>query len=158
MRLQADTSASDKTVASLEEEETVASLEEEETVASLEDEETVASLEDEEEEEDKSSSDKEEEEDKEEETVASLEEEKPACPTVYKKTNKNTKSKGVDDIQQLPLDWFNKVRQSYKQNQIIPRQKGKEFVLESPTNYKNIEKKNISNLYEVKTKNKKDTK
>jgi len=142
MRLQADTSASDKTVASLEEEETVASLEDEED----------------EEEEDKSSSNKEDEDEDEEETVASLEEEKPACPTVYKKTNKNTKSKGVDDIQQLPLDWFNKVRQSYKQNQIIPRQKDKEFVLESPTNYKNIEKKNISNLYEVKTKNKKDTK
>uniref|UniRef100_A0A6C0I8U4 Uncharacterized protein n=1 Tax=viral metagenome TaxID=1070528 RepID=A0A6C0I8U4_9ZZZZ len=151
MRLQADTSASDKTVASLEEEETVASLEEEEEDKSSSDKED----EEEDEEEDE---DEDEEDEEDEETVASLEEEKPACPTVYKKTNKNTKSKGVDDIQQLPLDWFNKVRQSYKQNQIIPRQKDKEFVLESPTNYKNIEKKNISNLYEVKTKNKKDTK
>jgi len=60
-----------------------------------------------------------EEEDKEESNV------KQSCPKVYAKT-KQTKSKGVDDIQQLPLDWFSKVRQTYKQNQIIPRQKGKE--------------------------------
>ena len=49
---------------------------------------------------------------------------KPSCPKVYKKA-KQTKSKGVEDIHQLPLDWFSKVRQTYKQNQIIPRQKGK---------------------------------
>jgi hypothetical protein len=30
---------------------------------------------------------------------------------------------GVDDIQKLPLDWFNTTRQSYKVNQIIPRKK-----------------------------------
>ena len=82
--------------------------------------------------------------------------------TRYKKFT-NTKSKGVDDIQQLPLDWFSKVRQTYKQNQIIPRHKDKEnkdVVLESPTNYKNTEKKNINRLYEDKTndKNKKTTK
>jgi hypothetical protein len=77
--------------------------------------------------------------------------------TVYKKFA-NTKSKGVDDIQQLPLDWFSKVRQTYKQNQIIPRHKdnevSKDVVLESPTNYKNTEKKNINRLYEDKTNDK----
>ena len=85
--------------------------------------------------------------------------------TRYKKFT-NTKSKGVDDIQQLPLDWFSKVRQTYKQNQIIPRHKDKkndnekDVVIESPTNYKNTEKKNINRLYEDKTndKNKKTTK
>jgi hypothetical protein len=82
--------------------------------------------------------------------------------TRYKKFT-NTKSKGVDDIQQLPLDWFSKVRQTYKQNQIIPRHKDEDkkgVVLESPTNYKNTEKKNINRLYEDKTndKNKKTTK
>ena len=30
---------------------------------------------------------------------------------------------GVDDIQKLPLDWFNTTRQAYKLNQIIPRKK-----------------------------------
>jgi hypothetical protein len=30
---------------------------------------------------------------------------------------------GVDDIQKLPLDWFNTTRQAYKINQIIPRKK-----------------------------------
>jgi hypothetical protein len=80
---------------------------------------------------------------------------------VYKKFN-NTKSKGVDDIQQLPLDWFSKVRQTYKQNQIIPRHKdnkndndvSKDVVIDSPTNYKNTEKKNINRLYEDKTNDK----
>ena len=63
-------------------------------------------------------------------------------PRVYKKLHKSTNSKGVDDIQKLPLDWFNTVRQNYKQNQIIPRQKDqKEIVLKSPNNYKNTEKK-----------------
>ena len=59
----------------------------------------------------------------EEDSVVNLEEDAPGCKTVYKKNNKNTKSKGVDNIQQLPLDWFNQVRQTYKQNHIIPRQK-----------------------------------
>ena len=43
--------------------------------------------------------------------------------TLNKKNNKNTKSKGVDNIQQLPLDWFTKVRQTQKQHTIIPRKK-----------------------------------
>jgi hypothetical protein len=84
----------------------------------------------------------------------------PKNETRYKKFA-NTKSKGVDDIQHLPLDWFSKVRQTYKQNQIIPRHNNanteissKEVVLESPTNYKNTEKKNINRLYEDKTNDK----
>ena len=83
----------------------------------------------------------------------------PKMETRYKKFA-NTKSKGVDDIQQLPLDWFSKVRQTYKQNQIIPRHKDKkndnekDVVIESPTNYKNTEKKNINRLYEDKTNDK----
>jgi len=83
----------------------------------------------------------------------------PKMETRYKKFA-NTKSKGVDDIQHLPLDWFSKVRQTYKQNQIIPRHKDKkndnekDVVIESPTNYKNTEKKNINRLYEDKTNDK----
>jgi hypothetical protein len=43
---------------------------------------------------------------------------------VRKKTNKKTSnSTGVDDIQKLPLDWFQSVKQTNKQNKIIPRQK-----------------------------------
>ena len=99
-----------------------------------------------------------EEDSEEEDSLVNLDEEVKKYPTIYKKNNKNTNSKGVEDIQQLPLDWFNKVRQTYKQNHIIPRQKDNQEVSESPTNYKNIEKKNISNLYEDKPKNKKNTK
>jgi hypothetical protein len=40
-----------------------------------------------------------------------------------KVTTKYNKSKGVEDIQKLPLDWFNTTRQNYKINQIIPRKK-----------------------------------
>jgi hypothetical protein len=42
---------------------------------------------------------------------------------VTSKYKKLTKSDGVDDIQRLPLDWFENVRQNYKKNQIIPRKK-----------------------------------
>jgi hypothetical protein len=43
---------------------------------------------------------------------------------VRKKTNKkNCNSTGVEDIQKLPLDWFQSVKQNNKQNKIIPRQK-----------------------------------
>ena len=117
------------------------------TVASLDEDisESVASLEEDLEEEDKESS--------------NVVVEEVVYPRVYKKLHKSTNSKGVDDIQKLPLDWFNTVRQNYKQNQIIPRQKDKkEIVLKSPNNYKNTEKKNISNLYEDKSKDKKNTK
>ena len=45
---------------------------------------------------------------------------------VYKKYNKNafkSHSQGVEDIQKLPLDWFQNIRQNYKINKIIPRKK-----------------------------------
>ena len=45
----------------------------------------------------------------------------PQSSTIYKKAKKNTQSKGVDNIEQLPLDWFTKVRQTQKQHTIIPR-------------------------------------
>jgi hypothetical protein len=127
-----------------------------------EDEETVASLEDEEEEEEDANEMGEEDELNEEEEDLEEELKIKTSPIVsiketrYKKFT-NTKSKGVDDIQQLPLDWFSKVRQTYKQNQIIPRHKDEDkkgVVLESPTNYKNTEKKNINRLYEDKTNDK----
>lgn len=37
--------------------------------------------------------------------------------------NHNTHSVGVDDIQKLPLDWFQNVKQQNNQNRIIPRRK-----------------------------------
>lgn len=40
----------------------------------------------------------------------------------HKLYKKNT-SVGVDDIQKLPLDWFQNVKENYKKNQIIPRKK-----------------------------------
>jgi len=43
---------------------------------------------------------------------------------VRKKMNKKTCiSTGVEDLKQLPLDWFHSVKQNNKQNKIIPRQK-----------------------------------
>ena len=72
----------------------------------------------------------EEEEDSEEENVK---EEHIHQPTVIVKTKykKPTNSVGVDDIQKLPLDWFQNVRQSYKKNNIIPRKK--EIVFQEET-------------------------
>ena len=67
----------------------------------------------------------EEDEEEEDEEEQELDEEKELSkqPTLHikeKYTNK-TKSQGVEDIQKLPLNWFNNVRQNYKKNQIIPR-------------------------------------
>jgi hypothetical protein len=53
----------------------------------------------------------------------------------YKKTNT---SEGVEDIQKLPLDWFQNVRQNYKKNQIIPRKKEPSIV--EPT-FRDLKKK-----------------
>ena len=58
-----------------------------------------------------------------EEEEISAEEEQLQSNTIYKKVKKNTCSKGVDNIEQLPLDWFTKVRQTQKQHNIIPRKK-----------------------------------
>ena len=80
-----------------------ASEAEEDAVEDLEDEDDVASLED--------------------DMVASLEEDvvTPVKPErVFKKNNKVVHSEGVENIQQLPLDWFTKVRYGYKQNRNLP--------------------------------------
>ena len=42
---------------------------------------------------------------------------------VKNKYTNSSHSIGVDDIQKLPLNWFQNVRQNYKQNNIIPRKK-----------------------------------
>jgi len=49
--------------------------------------------------------------------------------------NKNNRSKGVDDIHKLPLDWFNTTRQNYKINQILPRKK--EIIIDNSNTSKN---------------------
>jgi hypothetical protein len=56
--------------------------------------------------------------------------------------NKNNRSKGVDDIQKLPLDWFNTTRQNYKINQIIPRKK--EIIIDNSNTSKNTNKNNLA--------------
>ncbi len=108
-----------------------------------EEEETVAGLEAEEDEDSEEADEQDDEEDKdaEEESLEEEEDEdkdedvKPQ--RVYKKTTKPSHSEGVDDINKLPLDWFTKVKyQSQSQNQNLK------------------EKKNITNVYEIK-KNKK---
>lgn len=45
---------------------------------------------------------------------------------------------GVEDMQKLPLNWFENVRQTYKKNQIIPRKK--EPTMFEPT-FRDIKKK-----------------
>ena len=63
--------------------------------------------------------------DKDEDAEGTEDEEK----SIYKHNNIIVKNKytnhsrGVDDIQKLPLNWFQNVRQNYKQNHIIPRRK-----------------------------------
>jgi hypothetical protein len=52
---------------------------------------------------------------------------------------KYVKSEGVENIQQLPLDWFQNVRQDYKKNKIIPRKK--EIIIDNQ--FSNYEKKKI---------------
>jgi hypothetical protein len=60
-------------------------------------------------------------------------------PVIVKsKYKKATTSVGVDDIQKLPVDWFQNVRQNYKKNQIIPRKK-EPTIVEQPL--KNVKKK-----------------
>ena len=57
-------------------------------------------------------------------------------PKYSKKTNI---SEGVENIQQLPLNWFQNVRQDYKKNKIIPRKK--EIIIDD--NSFSFEKKKI---------------
>ena len=85
----------------------------------------------------KEHSDEDEEEEEQEEEDAeeeeNVKEEHIHQPTVIVKTKykKPTNSVGVDDIQKLPLDWFQNVRQSYKTNKIIPRKR--EIVFQDET-------------------------
>jgi hypothetical protein len=54
--------------------------------------------------------------------VTSLDDVSREIISVRKKTKKqNMKTNGVEDIQKLPLDWFQSVRQGYKMTQILPR-------------------------------------
>lgn len=53
--------------------------------------------------------------------------------------NKSNISKGVENIQQLPLNWFQNIRQNYKKNKIIPRKK--EIIIDE--NSFSFEKKKI---------------
>jgi hypothetical protein len=55
------------------------------------------------------------------------------------KPKKSNISEGVENIQQLPLNWFQNVRQDYKKNKIIPRKK--EIIIDD--NSFNFEKKKI---------------
>jgi hypothetical protein len=57
---------------------------------------------------------------------------------VFKKASKPIHSEGVDNIQNLPLDWFTKVRCNYKQNKIIS---GKKDDMLNSSNYNNSKKK-----------------
>ena len=57
---------------------------------------------------------------------------------VQHKYKKTTNSIGVEDIQKLPLDWFQNVRQDYKKNKIIPRKK--EIVIQDE-NFRDQKKK-----------------
>ena len=80
------------------------------------------------EEEDGEEEDDEEEDDEEEEHEEKKQDEE---TSTYNNNNVIVKNKyansshsiGVDDIQKLPLNWFQNVRQNYKQNHIIPRKK-----------------------------------
>jgi len=53
--------------------------------------------------------------------------------------NKSNISKGEENIQQLPLNWFQNIRQNYKKNKIIPRKK--EIIIDE--NSFSFEKKKI---------------
>lgn len=57
---------------------------------------------------------------------------------VKNKYTKPSNSIGVDDIQKLPLNWFQNVRQNYKQNNIIPR---KQEVTISKQAFSDVKKK-----------------
>ena len=49
--------------------------------------------------------------------------ERPRECNIIVKNKYTNRSHGVDDIQKLPLNWFENLRQNYKQNNIIPRKK-----------------------------------
>jgi hypothetical protein len=142
LKIKADNLANNKECSA----ECSANAQEEEASGEEEDEEDVEQEEDEEDEEDVESSEDEEsvqaiegykeEEEEEEEEEAIEEEKKPQ--KVFKKASKPIHSEGVDNIQNLPLDWFTKVRCNYKQNKIIS---GKKDDMLNSSNYNNSKKK-----------------
>jgi hypothetical protein len=97
------------------------------------------SEEEEQEEEEEEEEDEQEEEEEEPEDVPKTNNPIKHHPIVVKsKYTKPTSSVGVDDIQKLPLDWFQNVRQSYKKNQIIPRKKEPTII---EPNFRDLKKK-----------------
>jgi len=82
-----------------------------------------------------------ENEDEEDEEEEDEEEEEKINSTFVKPKylNKSNISKGVENIQQLPLNWFQNIRQNYKKNKIIPRKK--EIIIDE--NSFSFEKKKI---------------
>ena len=99
------------------------------------------------EEEEKEEEEKEKEEENDEEEKEKEEKEKEEInkkiethqPVIVKhKYKTKTNSVGVDDIQKLPLDWFQNVRENYKKNQIIPRKK--DIIFEEQT-FRDLKKK-----------------
>jgi hypothetical protein len=101
--------------------------EEEEGYEEREDEEREDEEKEDEEKEDEEKEEKEDEEEREEPIIKKTMDDRfklQSTLIVRKKTNKKTcNSTGVEDIQQLPLDWFQSVKQNTKQHKIIPRQK-----------------------------------
>ena len=59
-------------------------------------------------------------------------------PVIVKSKYNITNSVGVNDIQKLPLNWFENVQQNYKKNQIIPRKK--EPIMTDP-HFRDVKKK-----------------
>ena len=81
------------------------------------------------------------EESEEEEEGQELEEESNKTihnPVIVKSKYNITNSVGVNDIQKLPLNWFENVQQNYKKNQIIPRKK--EPIMTDP-HFRDVKKK-----------------
>ena len=76
--------------------------------------------------EEKDQEDEEKEEEKDDEEKGETKEEEKSIHkhnNIIVKNKYTNQSHGVDDIQKLPLNWFQNVRQNYKQNHIIPRKK-----------------------------------
>ena len=59
-------------------------------------------------------------------------------PVIVKSKYRATQSLGVNDIQQLPFNWFENVQQNYKKNKIIPRKK--EPIIVNP-HFRDVQKK-----------------
>jgi len=58
------------------------------------------------------------------------------------------KKQRVPETQRLPLDWFQSVRQNYKQNHIIPRTKDVIINGHNHSHFRDEKKENLSRIYE----------